>query len=115
MDKSAIMDQLQGIQAILDPDNQFVTLVSTGENNGMRGFKMKTKIRLTNNDASFLQDTSQLDVSRDASYILGDVFAQDNRRTSLKMTNSIFGGNNLSASPSSSPTRSHNLNIPPTP
>ena len=35
---------------------------------------MKTKIKLLNPDASILQDTSQLDVSQNASYILGDVF-----------------------------------------
>lgn len=39
-------------------------------------FKMKTKIKLVNPDASFLQDTSQLDVSKDASYMIGDIFNQ---------------------------------------
>ena len=39
-----------------------------------RPYKMKTKIRLVNSDASFLQDTSQLDVSQNVSYIVGDIF-----------------------------------------
>ena len=73
MDTSSIMDNhMQNVQAVLDPDNQTVTLVSIGGDAG--AFKMKTKIRLVNPDASFLQDTSQLDASKDASYMIGDIF-----------------------------------------
>ena len=39
-----------------------------------RPYRMKTKIRLVNSDASFLQDGSQLDTSQNASYIVGDIF-----------------------------------------
>ena len=63
------------MQAVLDPDGQTVTLVNMGGEEGQRAFKMKTKIRLVNQDASFLQDTSQLDVSKDASYMVGDIFS----------------------------------------
>lgn len=55
LDKSALLDQMQNIQAVLDPDHQTITLVNTaGTENGYKAFKMKTKIKLVNPDASFL-------------------------------------------------------------
>ena len=55
LDKSALLDQMQNIQAVLDPDHQTITLVNTaGTENGHKAFKMKTKIKLVNPDASFL-------------------------------------------------------------
>lgn len=80
LDRSSLTaDQLpQNIQAVIDPDNQTVSLINmngTGGPDGQgRPYKMKTKIRLVNSDASFLQDTSQLDVSQNVSYIVGDIF-----------------------------------------
>ena len=79
-DRSASLDQLQGIQAIIDPDNQHVTLVSIGDANGNKAFKIKTKIRIVNSDASFLQDLNELDASRDASYLGGDIFEHTSQR-----------------------------------
>ena len=66
---------MQGIQAILDPDGKSVTLVSL---NGLKPFKMKTKIKLMNQDASILQDQSQLD----GSYVIGDIFNQNRNQQS---------------------------------
>lgn len=110
-DRSAILDQLQGIQAIIDPDNQHVTLVSIGDANGNKAFKLKTRIRIANNDASFLQDVNELDASRDASYLGGDIFDHTSQRQNTTSKN-IFGSQNYSASP---PTRTNALPIPPTP
>ena len=62
---------------MLDPDSQTVTLINMGagpDGQQSRPYKMKTKIRLVNSDASFLQDGSQLDTSQNASYIVGDIF-----------------------------------------
>ena len=73
---------------------------------------MKTKIKLVNADASFLQDTSQLDVSKDASYMIGDIFQQNQSQT--PSTTNIFGAQVTSASPSSSPPAA-NRNVPQTP
>ena len=50
---------------------------SGGPDGQGRPYKMKTKIRLVNSDASFLNDGSQLDVSHNASYIVGDIFDQN--------------------------------------
>ena len=56
LDRSAsVLDSLVGIQAIIEPGSQHVTLISTDGNKPM---KMKTKIRIINSDASFLQDNS---------------------------------------------------------
>lgn len=65
---------MQNIQAILDPETQSVTLVNMGGGDSKKAFKMKTKIKLVNPDASILMDTSQLD----SSYIVGDVFDYNN-------------------------------------
>ena len=55
---------------MLDPDSQSVTLVNMGGTKG-KAFKLRTKIKLVNPDASILQDSSQLlDVSNSASYIV---------------------------------------------
>lgn len=86
-------------------------------NTGQRPMKLKTKIRLMNPDASMLQDTSQLDVSKDASYMLGDVFAQQPTKEKVlpfNYNNNIFGANKGSASPSSD-NRGSLSNVPPTP
>ena len=97
---------MANFQAVLDSDGQTITLISMGDvQTGQRPMKLKTKIRLMNPDASMLQDTSQLDVSKDASYMIGDVFAQQpqakEKSQPFNYNNNIFGGNNRSASPSS--------------
>ena len=53
MDQSTIMDTMQNLQAILDPDSQSVTLVNMGGAKG-KAFKLHTKIKLVNPDASIL-------------------------------------------------------------
>lgn len=117
MDTSAMLDRSsltanelpQNIQAVVDHDSHTVTLINTDSQG--RQYKMKQKIRLVSSDASFLQDTSQLDASHNASYIVGDIFDQ-NRLQSQNTANfdqkhsNIFGGMS-SASPSSSPQRKH--------
>ena len=53
MDQSTIMDTMQNLQAMLDPDSQSVTLVNMGGAKG-KAFKLRTKIKLVNPDASIL-------------------------------------------------------------
>lgn len=117
MDRSASnlgnLDQLKGLQAILEPDNQHVTILVAGEP-GHRPFKMRSKLKLLSHDASILQDTSQiLDVSRDASVLDGDIV---DVKPKQQPPANIFGKRDFSASPSSSPPSRHQpANIPPTP
>ena len=49
---------------------------------------MQTKIKLVNSDASFLQDTSQLDVSKDASYMLDNFMLQNQKQP---QSSNMFG------------------------
>ena len=74
MDRSTIMDQLQNIQALLDPETQTVTLINMGGGDSSKAFKMQTKIKLINPDSSVLNDTSQLDDS----YSVGRFFDYGN-------------------------------------
>ena len=43
---------------MLDPETQTVTLFNMGGGDSQKAFKMKTKIKLINPDASILHDTS---------------------------------------------------------
>ena len=113
LDKSAMFDQMQNIQALLDPETQTVTLINMGGGDNQKAFKMKTKIRLINPDASVLHDTSQLD----SSYIDGNIFDYNNtsqmqstsyieehKRQPVVPVKNIFGAggpSSMSASPSS--------------
>ena len=42
MDKSVLFDQMQNLQAILNPDNETITLVDMGAQDGKQPFKYKT-------------------------------------------------------------------------
>ena len=42
MDKSVLLDQMQNLQAILNPDNETITLVDMGTQDGKQPFKYKT-------------------------------------------------------------------------
>ena len=42
MDKSVLLDQMQNLQAILNPDNETITLVDIGAQDGKQPFKYKT-------------------------------------------------------------------------
>ena len=58
---------MKNIQAILDLESFLVTLIFTG--NGMdRARKMKTKIKVLQNEDNIQYDTTPLDFSRDMSY-----------------------------------------------
>ena len=123
-DKSVLLDtQKDTFHAILDEENGFVKLVVGSE--GGKARTIKTKIKLINPDNSMLADTSALDVSRDASFIDGDIidfnkgkrgsnnnsFTQQNQENIPKppqigrKTTNIFGrgGNIFGDADSSSP------------
>ena len=56
-------------------------------------------------------------MSKDASFVLGDILNRQHSNTvapNNRVINNIFG-NDMSASPSSSPTRRDKMNFPPTP
>ena len=107
----------------MDEENGFVKLVVGSE--GGKARTIKTKIKLINPDNSMLADTSALDVSRDVSFIDGDIidfnkgkrssnnnsFTQQNQENIPKppqigrKTTNIFGrgGNIFGDADSSSP------------
>ena len=77
LDVSASPDKSQSgmaekFHAVLDAEGSFVNLVFPASDD-KKARVIKTKIRLINHDSSMLADTSQLDVSKDASFVEGDI------------------------------------------
>mmetsp|Transcript_6224 Transcript_6224/g.8314 ORF Transcript_6224/g.8314 Transcript_6224/m.8314 type:complete len:85 (-) Transcript_6224:319-573(-) len=66
MDKwsTSVVEQLQGVQAVLDPETSTVSLISTAT--GSKPIKLKSQIRLFN------QDGSVLDMSQSMSFVGGN-------------------------------------------
>lgn len=55
LDRSALeTDQLENIQAVMNPDGITISLIDMGGANGKRPVKIKSQIKLINQDASIL-------------------------------------------------------------